>query len=521
MKTAKSYLPALLILVIILLLALAFRLYNLTILPVFADEAIYIRWSQIMGNEPTLRFLPLSDGKQPLFMWILMFTIRLFSDPLFAGRILSVFAGLGTIIAISLVSIYLFKNKLAALATALIWAVSPFSLFFERLALVDAMLAMFTVWTLLFALITSKTKRIDTAMITGFMLGFTSLTKSPALFVAMLIPSTWLFAKWPKKNKQRLLELFRLASLLCVSYVIAYAMYNIQRLGPNFYQLSSRTQDYVFPISHLWTSTTDPLKFYLHRSLQWIWIMGPSLFYLLLGWGVLTNFRKYKKEVIVLSLWFLFPWVIQSEFAKVFTARYILFTLPPLYILAGLVLSQKSKKLLKLSSLFLLLFVFQALNYNRILLNNPEKANLPRGERSGYLEEWTAGTGISEVAQYLRNEYYSNPQPIVVGTEGYFGTLPDGLQIYLQDIPQINVIGTGLDFTTVPQSLLESKQAGNKTYLVANSSRIKFEGDFADYGLKVIKSIKKADRAYGFHDYVVHGPYDTFYLLEVTNSAIQ
>src|SRR3989344_4563676 len=53
----------------ILLLASALRIWNLTSWPIFADESIYIRWSQVMRAEPSLRFLPLSDGKQPLYMW--------------------------------------------------------------------------------------------------------------------------------------------------------------------------------------------------------------------------------------------------------------------------------------------------------------------------------------------------------------------------------------------------------------------------------------------------------------------
>ena len=35
----------------ILLIALFIRVYNLTLLPVFVDEAIYIRWAQVMRAE--------------------------------------------------------------------------------------------------------------------------------------------------------------------------------------------------------------------------------------------------------------------------------------------------------------------------------------------------------------------------------------------------------------------------------------------------------------------------------------
>src|SRR3989344_2929616 len=100
------------------------RFFNLTLLPVFADEAIYIRWSQIMANEATLRFLPLSDGKQPLYMWILMFFVERFSDPLFIGRLLSVVCGIGTLFGIFAVSYILFENKKVSLVAAFLYAIS-------------------------------------------------------------------------------------------------------------------------------------------------------------------------------------------------------------------------------------------------------------------------------------------------------------------------------------------------------------------------------------------------------------
>lgn len=105
------------------------RLYHLTILPVFADEAIYIRWAQVMKAEETLRFLPLSDGKEPLFMWIMIPFFKFVNDPLFAGRLVSVLSGFGTMIGVSCLSWLLFKSKKVALASALIYAVSPFPSF--------------------------------------------------------------------------------------------------------------------------------------------------------------------------------------------------------------------------------------------------------------------------------------------------------------------------------------------------------------------------------------------------------
>ncbi|KKU10855.1 MAG: hypothetical protein UX13_C0002G0010 [Candidatus Woesebacteria bacterium GW2011_GWB1_45_5] len=510
--------------VVILLLALGLRLYNLTLLPVFADEAIYIRWAQVMGNEPTLRFLPLSDGKQPLFMWILMFYVRYLSDPLFAGRLLSVVSGLGTMTGIFAVSHLLFKSKKVSLIAVLIWAISPFSFFFDRMALVDSLLATFSVWTIFFGVLTAKYARFDFAMLAGFFLGGAFLTKSPALFVALLMPSTWIFASWEKSPRKNIVTVIKLGALLAATYVIAYGFYNILRLGPNFHLLTSRTADYVFPISHLWTDPKDPFIFHIKQIFtDWFIKMGP---WPILGLGLIglwVNWKKHWKEALFLLTWFFFPVLIQSEYAKVSTVRYILYTLPPAFILAAGALNGLKTKWLQITAYgFLILFVFTALRFNYLLLTDPEKANLPSSEKSGYLEEWTAGTGIWEVADFLKTEQIKNPDAkIVVGTEGYFGTLPDGLQMYLSDTPEITVIGVGLDFTDIPQSLKESFESGNKTYLVVNHSRINIkEKDYRKFGLKLISSYKKSDRREKeSREYILKGPFETLYLFEIITSV--
>lgn len=503
----------------ILLLALFLRLYNLTLLPIFADEAIYIRWAQVMRAESTLRFLPLSDGKQPFFMWLVIPFLKVFSDPLFAGRATSVISGMGTLAGIFFLSYHLFKSKRTALIASLIYATSPFSIFFDRMALVDSLLTMFGVWTFFFSVMTVKTLRLDYAMLAGFALGAALLTKSPALFFSLLLPTTWLLLNWQTPPRKRLLHLVKLAYLTAVTYLIAYGMYNILRLGPNFHLITARNQDYIFPLSHIWINPKDPFIFHLDRAFEWIRMMGSSLILVLAVLGIFTNLRKYFKEIALPLIWFLFPILIQSEFAKVFTARYILFSIPFLFILAASSLVTRTILVRRFSVVLLLILIFQALKFDYFLLSDPEKANLPRSERSGYLEEWTAGTGIAEVAEYLKEKQKEVPnQKIVVGTEGYFGTLPDGLLIYLNEVPEITVIGVGIDISETPSSLIDSKKAGNKTYLVVNSSRLK--ADPEELGLELVSVYPKAFRPEGIKEFLQHGPRDNLYLFEVTQEAI-
>jgi 4-amino-4-deoxy-L-arabinose transferase-like glycosyltransferase len=477
----------------VLILALfSLRFFHLTIIPVFADEAIYIRWAQVMKAEETLRFLPLSDGKEPLFMWVAIAFLKFIRDPLVAGRIVSILSGFGTMIGVSLLSYLLFKNKKVALAAALIYAVSPFSFFFDRMALVDSMLTMFGVWTFVFAYLSFTEERLDYAMIAGFTLGGAWLTKSPALFFAIMLPTLWLFIKSPK-------TLIKVIPLTLVTLIIGYGMFNVLRLGPNFELIASRNLDYVYPLNHFLVSPLDPLKPFLIASWQWLTTMGPWSLLILALIGCVINFKKHWKELTILLIWFLGPIIVQSEFAKVLTARYILFSVPFLVIISASVFLEKRRNLVKILVVILAFFIGQSLIFDYQLLENPQKANLPRSERSGYLEEWTSGYGIKETSVYLRNLQNSNPRvKIVAGTEGYFGTLPDGLEIYLNDMPQITIVGVGLGIGKVPDPLSSARKAGDETFLVINQSRL--NADPLKIGFDIIASYPKAYRPDGTRD---------------------
>ncbi|PIZ99234.1 MAG: hypothetical protein COX78_02075, partial [Candidatus Levybacteria bacterium CG_4_10_14_0_2_um_filter_35_8] len=96
---------------IITVLYFCIRLVALTIMPIFTDEAIYLRWAQIALHDSSWRFISLTDGKQPLFVWFAMIFMKFIQDPLFAGRLVSVFTGFFTLIGLWFLSLELFKSK--------------------------------------------------------------------------------------------------------------------------------------------------------------------------------------------------------------------------------------------------------------------------------------------------------------------------------------------------------------------------------------------------------------------------
>lgn len=497
--SSKSWKWTLVGLLVVVFCAFFLRIFKLNLIPVFADEAIYIRWAQVMRAEPSLRFLPLSDGKQPLFMWVTMPMLKFISDPLVAGRLVSVLAGLGTTIGVFVLSIVLFNSRKVGLLASLLYALSPFAVFFDRMALVDSMLSFFGIWTLVFMILAVRNLSLGLAFLAGFSLGGAMLTKSPALFFAMFLPVSLLFVQF-KVKRDRAGNFFKSLGLFGAAFVLAFGMFNILRLGENFHMMGTRNFDYVYPYSHLSDSPLNPLLAHVDRALEWFMVTGPAALLFLAIAGFFVNAGKYKKEVLVLVVWGVLPILIQAEFAKVFTSRYIFFTLPPLVVLAASVL-KRFKKPPYLYGVYALvaLFFVQTFLYHGSFFQSPERTSWP--ERDGYMADWTAGTGIKEISALIKLKRDANPErQIVVGTEGYFGTLPDGLQIYLEKEPRITVIGVGLDMKEVPASLKEAANAGNITYLVANASRLKFPLSFENYGLRQVAWYEKAENENGYRD---------------------
>lgn len=513
-KLSENWRRDLILILLIFILAIFLRIYNLNHLPIFADEAIYVRWAQVMKAEPTLRFLPLSDGKQPLFMWVLMLLLTYFDDPLIAGRILSALCGLATLAGIGVMAYLILRSMRAALLSMFIFAILPFAIFFDRMALTDSMLSMFGVWTFILVFLAVTKRRWDLSILTGFSLGGALLTKSPALYFSLLIPLTTILGNWKKSENKFRLSL-RYLFYFATIYLIGYGMYNILRLGPNYHLLGQRNLDYVYPLSHILTKPFDPLISHLRGILDYFIKMGSIPLITLVVIGIIIGAKRSGKETVLLLLWAFLPIIINSEYAKVVTARYVFFSLPYICVLAGSGLLAKGY-FKKAVMVLVILFGLASIIFDKVLLKNVYAANLPQGDRSGYLEEWTAGVGIKEISEYLLRHKNQNPNiNIVVGTEGYFGTLPDGLQIYLNQIEKMTVIGVGLGFDTIPESLIQSKEAGNDTFLVINSSRFLLKND-EQQKLELIKSFPKGERKVGSREYKLYGPRDLllFYQLK-------
>lgn len=471
-----------------LFIFLFLRAINLNSVPVFVDEAIYVRWSQVMKSEASLRFLPMSDGKQPLYMWATIPFLKLFADPLIAARSLSIFAGLGSLIGVSVLTFLFYNNLSLAVLSGLLYATLPFSVFFDRMALVDSLLAMFGVWSLVFFKKFLDKRSLDWAMLTGFMVGGGLLTKSPAVIYYLWLALLFIFViNFKVENKKSFLNL-----VLGFAYIliISQGLNAILKLGPNSQMVGSRNLDYVYTLKEIISHPLTPIVGNLKTTLSWLWILltPTTLLGVLLAWKE----KKYRPLFWLLLLCSLFPLLTLSLIAKVFTSRYLLFAVYPLIPLAALGLS-------KLRFYFLMPLMLIPLFISTWFVFSPSNSPLPYDMANGYYQEWTAGWGQKEIANYLI-DLHNQGKSVVVFTEGFFGTLPDGLQIYTQKYPNITVVGSIPIATEIPQGLLNTS-LNNERFFIINKSRNKLPPQQLAK-LELIKDFPKYPRPDGTQEFL-------------------
>lgn len=471
-----------------LVVGLALRVWNLNRLPIFADESIYVRWSQIMRVESSLRFLPLSDGKQPFFMWATIPVFKVISDPLVAARLLSALVDTGSILLVGILAFAMFKSYRVGVLAGIIYAVIPYSVFFGRMALADSMLSFFMLLSTVLAYYAVQRERLDIAMFAGFAFGFGWLTKYPAIFTVGLWVLIWLLVRPTRKNLIN----------LGVAFAIGLGMYNVLRLGNQFHMLALRNKDYVIPFADVLKRPLDPLVPHARAAIRFFAYYLTPVGLAAMALGMARGGKNTLRQRLVLGVFVVGVIVFESAIAKGFTARYLLFVLPYAVILSAVGIDYMAKLLPKYPLVLLstLLIVAPSLAWHYLYHTNFPVLPMPHEERSGYLEEWTAGFGLKEASKKIVE--LSDGKNVVVGSEGFFGTPFDALSLYLNPYPQVRVVGVGVWLDGPPDKLVNAV-ADNQVFLVINASR--FHNDSPEeVGLHLVASYPKVTSVAGVTD---------------------
>lgn len=538
-----------------IILFLASRLFNLTILPIFTDEAIYIRWSEIAwhanfshslidpNQNPTQAkitqipltnlylnniafnnarndlFVPLSDGKQPLFMWTAILPMLLTSDHLWAGRLPSVVSGLAAFVGLWLLSYQLFKNKKLAYITSFVYLVLPFTFLYDRMMLADSMLAMWGIWALYLELKMLERPSAKTSIALGIVYGLGLLTKSPAIFYWVLAPVTlllfkntnqnssfsltdFLFWKWSKFEQNKLLKWI---GFWIIAVLIGQAFQALLRFSQLYHQIGRKNLEFLVTNQEFLEKPFSMLYGNMVGTSTWFYAyIGLALVICCLI-ALIRGMKNFDKRILILVIFSTVPWIVSASMAKVIYPRYLLFFTPQILLLISyglFTLNQFVSRILKnfpkpqiVATLIILnLIIFSYPIYFTALLSfNPQKAPMPLQDREQYVEGWPSGYGVEEVYQYLNSQLQKNGK-IAVGTEGTFGLMPFSLQIkfydeiYNRPNQQSRIFIDGYwPFINVPQKMVEYA-VERPTYFVVYQNEKPIP---KEYPLELVLTIKK------------------------------
>ncbi len=455
---------------LLLILYAVLRLTNLTGLPIFTDEAIYIRWSQIGYRDAAWRFISLTDGKQPMFTWIMMGLFKLFegADPLFVGRLTSVVAGAGTLIGLWVLSYELFRDKRIAWLSSFIYVVLPFSMWYDRMALYDSLAATFFVWGLYVGVLLARYVRLDLALILAMVLSAGMLNKSSGFLTLYFIPVTLLVFDWQAKHWVK--RLGRWILFVLIAAVLSQLFYSVLRLSPFFHLIGQKDNVFVFTFSE-WLS--QPFRFFagnLRGMFDWLRVYMTLPMFILAFVPLFARWPKFRESLLLYFFWGL-PFVALANFGKILYPRYILFMAMPLIIIAAhafVRLWERNHTLFRRLVLAGLVFI-PSVYISGVIMMNPKEALIPLADRGQFIDDWPAGGGVKEVVSYLNAA--AKQQKIHVFTEGTFGLMPYALEIYLIDNPDIKITGIWPLPVAMPDQIVQSASV-SATYFVLNETQI-------------------------------------------------
>lgn len=433
------------LLILLSLLFLFTRFYNLTLLPIFTDESIYIYWAKYIATFHTNWFMSLTDGKPPLLVWLIAILLKIFPSNmyLFAGRTLSVIAGGLTIIAVYKLTLLLFGSKKTSILAVLLCILNPFLLFYDRMALYDSFLCAMLIWSVYFAIKTSIYFKLKDAIFWGIFLGLAFLTKPPAIILLLLTPLCFfILIKKEDLEKQKT----KIISLPIIALIIAEIFNNLQQLSSNYRLFNLKNQQFQLSFHDFFAQPFILFGKNLQEIINWIiaYYTWP-----IFGIGVLAFiylfYKYFKKGVVLLILWFM-PIFLFAIFGKILFSRYILFTTPYFLIVLALglskVFSYKFSNFLKV--LIVILMFFLTFRFDYYLLTNPVRAALPDADYSQYITSEYSGYGLDKVFSYLDEKIINGPQIMIV-TQGKFGLFPYAFKLKYWDNKQVMFYQAWLD----------------------------------------------------------------------------
>lgn len=388
-----------------LLLVSSLACVHLTALPVFEDEGTQLRWIfRIITSGDWLESL--GEGK-PLEVWPMVPLVLLPVQPIAVTRAVHVVLGMiGTVLVYD-VALQLTTRRVA-IASAALFAICPFVVYLQRLALSDMWMCTAGLWVATSVLRFVSTPNRSRSVLLAASLLLAAFSKFPVGFV-FVVWTPLALLMMPGDRRRTLLTRPALGRMLLAHgpvialgvLVIAVATSRASAGRPPGFGMRAFAG---IALGNYGTAKTlgamgPTLTGELSAQLSWLALaMG------LIGVSVSAAHADWRRRWLI-AIGAL-PLLGIGLFAQFWYSRYLLFTLPPLIVAAvdgWSTLGHRAGRFrttLGPVALAVCAGVFASQSVRLIV--DPASARWSVADRSQYFEGWSSGYGYPEAAQFIR-----------------------------------------------------------------------------------------------------------------------
>ena len=472
-------------LVLLIVFYFVFRLFNLTKLPIFNDEAIYLDWGWRETHRAGFLYYSLYDAKQPLLMWIFGIAEGVFSDPLFAGRLVSVISGFLTLIGIYKLAKYLFEEKTALIA-AFLYTIVPIFTLYDRQALMESSIAMIGIWTCFFLVKYLKEESLKFSIFAGLILGVGFFIKSSALVFILSYTLLILTYSVISKKVKVINEFLVTAGFFLIS--ISLLLINTQ-----FWNTLASNSRYSLTITELLSFPFKQWSGSLAVNTQLAFFYVTPLLFLTGLAGIVVIFVKKDYFKRLFLIFFLLSLLVATLLVRVPTDRYLISFLPFLMIPASYVIVSVLNKNKFFGVFFMFIIFIIPLSLTLLQIINPVNYFLTIGRytsfgNSSYLQGFTSGYGVDETITYFQN--ISKQRKIIITIGENSGNPESAMLVYFYKNTNVQVVYFDSRLFGPNLSTLDCFSSDTPLYFVAREEQL--------VGLdKYLQKIKTIKNSYG------------------------
>jgi 4-amino-4-deoxy-L-arabinose transferase-like glycosyltransferase len=393
---------------------LATRLALLWRFPPFADESVNARLSAVVADDPSQRFIALTDGRGPLLTWLGGTGIHFGLNPLTAVRLVSILAGVLTLAAVMLVARRLGGDR-AAVAAGAVYVALPIFVVHGVLGIHEPLVIGVLMLALYLQIRLAERPSFGVGALLGAALAAAMLTKESGRFALVLLPLSLLVFDW--RSPDRLPRFGRWLAAALLALAITGLGYSVLFLTPLYDQLGAiRAGKHAYhplseAVAHAWT------YFNHNRAGFRLAITGYFTWPLLVAGlvGAVVALRARPRLTLVLAAWIVVPFAAATIISLEPYPRYILPALPlwAVFIALGLVTVARGVRGLARRRLgprwaaaagagAAVALGIPALASDADIVANPGTHRYPGWDDWQFVTGWPAGTETQHVSDEIR-----------------------------------------------------------------------------------------------------------------------